>query len=436
MNMAEKLVSMAVRRPRMWVLTGAGISTESGIPDFRSPGSGLWETVDPMEVFSVDGLARNPKRFYDIGYGMFDGILKAPSNRAHQALGKLQQWGLIGPVVTQNIDNLHQKGGAFWVYEVHGHVRSATCMGCGGTKAPMREVLDQAAAGAMPRCHRCQSLMKPDVILFGDAMPADYMNVVMLMNTYRHHSLSMLVVGSSLVVAPINSLPADFDEIAIINNDKTMLDYKADLLWNEQAGDALTAVEDYIYQQTGSHNPERLPYGFLPGAIIGNTLDKCLGVDGKPKDLPSEQAANTYAEAILWQETMENYLAHRSTKGIAGLVAHTWLDLLQPVTEAYKSDKVNRSRAPQLVQNALIGLANDHLAVLEAYLQSSQNTEECLNHQTKELLLGTAMGTLGWYEWLSREWGVSCEGTKALLHRPVERGYATKEEVVKLTDEY
>jgi len=435
-ELAAKLISMAIRRPRMWVLTGAGISTESGIPDFRSPGSGMWETVDPMEVFSVDGLTRNPKQFYDIGYNMFDSILNAPANSAHQVLGKMQQWGLIGPIVTQNIDNLHQKGGAFWAYEVHGHIRSATCMGCGNTNRPMREVLDQAASGELPRCPRCNAMMKPDVILFGDAMPADYINAINLKNAYGNHSLSMLVVGSSLVVAPINYLPEDFDELAIINNDKTALDFKADILWREQAGRALTQVEEYIYQQTGTLNPDRLPYGFLPGAVINSTFDRCLDAQGNPKDLPKEQAAKVYAEALLWQETLETYLARRKSHGMAGLVARTLQNTLISIIEAYHME-INLNQASQQAQTAVQQLINDSISAWEAYLKSSSFGQgQSISDKCREVLLGTVIGSMGWYEWLCRTWSTEARGLETWRDRILSRNYASREEIKRWWNEY
>lgn len=438
MELAVKLVEMAVRRPRMWVLTGAGVSTESGIPDFRSPGTGLWSKVDPMEVFSVQGLARNPRQFYDIGYGMFDGILKAQPNSAHQVLGQLQQWGLIGPIVTQNIDDLHQKGGAYWVYEVHGHVRSATCMGCGRTNQKMREVLDRAASGELPRCPECDALLKPDVILFGDAMPADYMNAVLLKNAYKNHSLSILVVGSSLVVAPINYLPEDFDELAIINNDKTALDYRADLLWCERAGSALTQVQEYICQQTGSQNPERLPYGFLPGAVISNTLDRCLDANGQPKDLPPEQAAAIYAEALLWQETLEQYLSHRRSDGIAGLTARILLGIINPVVNAYKSNNSDLDYACQQAQAFMLRLIKDQVAVGETYMKTwkASHKDDVNRLVSRELILGTAVGFMGWFEWLCRTWRLESAGVETWQERLQNMGYADRTEVNRWRDEY
>ncbi|MGE5380392.1 MAG: Sir2 family NAD-dependent protein deacetylase [Methylocystaceae bacterium] len=434
MEVVTKLINTAIRRPRMWVLTGAGISTESGIPDFRSPGSGLWETVNPMEVFSVEGLARNPGQFYDMCYKMFDGVLQAPANQAHLVLGQLQQWGLIGPIVTQNIDNLHQKGGAFWMYEVHGHVRTATCMGCGRTQAPMREVLEQAASGDMPRCMRCKALLKPDVILFGDAMPPDYINACVLKNAYRNHSLSILVVGSSLVVAPINSLPMDFDELAIINNDQTMLDYKADLLWRDQAGHALAGVYEYICQQVGSKDPQRLPYGFLPGAVISDTLDKCLDASGQPKNLSADKAGIIYAEACLWQEALNDYQIERGSKGIAGMVTRSLLDMLEPICEAYRTESLNLDRTRELAQAGVLRLAQDHLEAAEVYMRSRHG--EASEPQVKELLLGTALGSLGWYQWLTKKWGGSEQGTEALQRRPLNRGYANQEDIIRLIEEY
>ena len=119
---------------RLVCLTGAGISTPSGIPDFRSPGSGAWENADPFEVASIQGFRRNPQRFYDWLSPLSDLTLKAKPNAAHFALADLETHGPLTAVVTQNIDMLHMKAGSKTVYEVHGNVRTASCIGCGVEK--------------------------------------------------------------------------------------------------------------------------------------------------------------------------------------------------------------------------------------------------------------------------------------------------------------
>lgn len=224
-------------RGRTVVLTGAGISTESGIPDFRSPGTGLWNHIDPMEYLSVDALYARPQTFWKYFAQVFGPTLDAQPNAGHIALAKLEKAGYIHTIITQNIDGLHQKGGAENVLEVHGHLRTAHCRSCGCTY-PMEQALSQLSKEPIPRCEKCGSSLRPDVVLFGDMMPVAFSQAVQAVET----SQFMLVVGSSLTVSPANTLAFHVPRLAIINRDPTPAEGRADVVIHGSAGDTLTAV--------------------------------------------------------------------------------------------------------------------------------------------------------------------------------------------------
>lgn len=262
------LINQIFLYPRPFVLTGAGVSTESGIPDFRGSG-GLWEKIDPMETFSAWAFKHYPERLYRHSKDIFGFILKAEPNAAHKVLGEWQQKRIIGPVVTQNIDDLHQKGGAFWVYEVHGHVRTATCSKCHKTVQDMQEIIRQQEKGLLvPRCSECGGVLKPDVILFGDAMPADYMYAVNMADLFNDFPQMVIVVGSSLAVSPINSFPLAFEQFGIINNSPTMLDDQANIIMTGMAGQILSGINKKLVELNGDREIKVLPAGFIPGRLV------------------------------------------------------------------------------------------------------------------------------------------------------------------------
>ncbi len=185
-------------------LTGAGISTPSGIPDFRSPGSGLWEKDDPMEVASIQALRQHPERFYQWVRPLVQLLRHAQPNPAHIALARLEAAGRIQAVITQNIDGLHQRAGSCNVLELHGHLRTATCLSC-FRQSPGESLAEVVERGEVPRCSFCGGLVKPDAILFGEQLPTEVF--IAAMEHARQADL-MLVVGSSLMVMPAAKLPA------------------------------------------------------------------------------------------------------------------------------------------------------------------------------------------------------------------------------------
>ena len=153
------------------VLTGAGTSTPSGIPDFRSAESGLWTRYNPMEVASLTTFRHHPERFFTWIRPLARGILSAPPNPAHQALARLEQAGYINTIITQNIDGLHQRAGSKNVLEVHGSFRSLTCVGCYQQYTAADFLAPFLETGEIPLCPACEHILKPDVVLFEEQLP-------------------------------------------------------------------------------------------------------------------------------------------------------------------------------------------------------------------------------------------------------------------------
>jgi NAD-dependent deacetylase len=223
------------------VLTGAGVSTESGIPDFRSE-TGIWAEVDPFEVASIQAFRRDPARvwaFYRERIGLLRG---AKPNAAHLAIAELERRGLVQAVVTQNIDTLHTRAGSRDVIEVHGSIRSAHCPGCLWTE-PADAVLAQLEDSSMPTCPRCGDVLKPGVVLFGELLPAAAMERA---TELARCARLVLVVGSSLEVWPVAGLPLEARAYAIVNRGPTALDEQALLKIDAAAGETLSAVVDAL----------------------------------------------------------------------------------------------------------------------------------------------------------------------------------------------
>lgn len=179
-------------------LTGAGVSVESGIPDFRSPG-GIWDTYPPEEFATREAFLRDPDRVWEMWYELDAMIGKVAPNPAHRALTTLQQRGFLGPIITQNIDNLHQEAGSVDVIEFHGNARQMRCLDCHNT-APLRTA--QHTHGA-PRCP-CGGIMKPDVVLFGELIPERALEAA---TRAADQADVVLVVGTSATVFPAAAIP-------------------------------------------------------------------------------------------------------------------------------------------------------------------------------------------------------------------------------------
>jgi NAD-dependent deacetylase len=192
-----------IRQSRYMVaLTGAGHSTASGIPDFRSPASGLWEKADPMLVASIWSFRLQPKRFFDWIRPLVRTMLDAQPNPAHFALAELERRGILKAVITQNIDNLHQRAGSQRVLELHGHMRQATCVRCYRV-VPTEPLMERILDGQVPHCE-CGGVLKPNVILFGEQLPVRVFNEA---RAEMKRCDLLLVAGSSLEVIPAADLP-------------------------------------------------------------------------------------------------------------------------------------------------------------------------------------------------------------------------------------
>ncbi|MER3543154.1 MAG: RNA polymerase subunit sigma [Chloroflexota bacterium] len=236
-SLDERRLNRAARRLKearyAIALTGAGISTPSGVPDFRSPGSGLWEQVDPLEVASIYSFRHHPERFYNWIRPLAGLTLTARPNPAHQALAALEAAGVLKAVITQNIDGLHQAAGSRRIIEVHGHLRQATCMHC-YAHFPARPIIERFIEdGEVPRCPRCGGVIKPDVVLFGEQLPARAFYEAQ--QEARRCDL-MLIVGSSLEVAPAGDLPLLAHEagahLILINREATHMDALAEAVFH------------------------------------------------------------------------------------------------------------------------------------------------------------------------------------------------------------
>ena len=185
-------------------LTGAGISVPSGIPDFRSPGTGLWENVDPMAVAHIDAWRADPERFWRFYGHRFQTLDGKEPNAAHRALVELERRGQLRAVITQNIDMLHRKAGTRELVEVHGSIEHSVCLSC-GARYPLAEVRDRLDHDPLgvPHCD-CTAPLKPDVVLFGEWLPADALDRAFALAAEAD---LLLCVGSSLEVHPISQLP-------------------------------------------------------------------------------------------------------------------------------------------------------------------------------------------------------------------------------------
>jgi NAD-dependent deacetylase len=239
---AAALARLIVENQPCVVLTGAGVSTESGIPDFRSPG-GLWEQFDPRDYGSIESFRADPARVWRFYAPRFAMLTEAEPNPAHLALAELEQRGLVQAVVTQNIDLLHGRAGSREVVEVHGSIRTSSCPGC-GVRWPLEEVVPLIeAGGGAPRCPACGAVLKPDVVFFGEVLPERAIDrAVELACSAR----LLLVVGSSLEVHPVAGLPAETlragGVLAIVNRGPTPFDARATVRVDGSAGEALGAV--------------------------------------------------------------------------------------------------------------------------------------------------------------------------------------------------
>lgn len=201
----ERLARLIGGSRRVVALTGAGISVPSGIPDFRTPGTGLWANVNPMEVAHIDVFRSTPERFWQFYGQRFAALEGKRPNGAHAALVELERRGILAGLITQNIDGLHRAAGSADPVEVHGSIATASCL-ADGRSYPLAEVraMHRDSADGVPRCGDCDAPLKPDVVLFGELLPEDAMRRAALL---AGHADLLLCVGSSLEVHPVAGLP-------------------------------------------------------------------------------------------------------------------------------------------------------------------------------------------------------------------------------------
>ncbi|MFX1323981.1 MAG: NAD-dependent deacetylase [Promethearchaeota archaeon] len=229
------------------VLTGAGISTESGIPDFRSEG-GIWEKYKPEIYGNIQSFLKDPSKFWKMAEDIAPTLFSAKPNPGHYALAELEKMKIIKAIITQNVDELHQKAGSVIVYEVHGNINRFTCLGCRATytKTQVLNKLKRKKSSA-PLCDYCGAPLRPSVVLFGENLPnfEKYMSIDL-----AKKADVMLIAGSSLTVAPICDLPvytlSNKGKLIIVNDHSTPLDNKAEIVINNKTGIILPLIVECI----------------------------------------------------------------------------------------------------------------------------------------------------------------------------------------------
>jgi NAD-dependent deacetylase len=237
-----KLAELVRERGPALVLTGAGVSTESGIPDFRST-TGVWADFDPLEYASLEAFRRDPEKVWRFYAPRFAMLASAEPNRAHVALAELERLGHVRAVVTQNIDRLHRRAGSREVVEVHGSIATSSCPSC-RRRYTLSEVVSTIEAGdGAPRCADCSSVLKPDVVFFGELLPQ---RAIDRASELARAAGLCLVVGSTLEVYPVAELPLETlrtgGSLAVVNRGPTALDGRADVRVEGSAGEVLSAL--------------------------------------------------------------------------------------------------------------------------------------------------------------------------------------------------
>lgn len=252
MNDIDALIALARPARNIVAFTGAGISTESGIPDYRGPG-GVWEKNSPPTIGDFRENPETRAAYWRDRKERYPGLRDTRPNAGHLALVRLQNAGLLSTVITQNIDGLHQKSGIEpeRVIELHGSAHRVRCIDC-GTTWPAEEIQRRLETEPLPACEVCGGRLRGATILFGESLPQEALQAAVV--AARDADL-MLVVGSSLIVQPAARLPeiavASGGKLAIINNEPTPLDHLADVLVRGGAGIALSALADAL---VGDHD--------------------------------------------------------------------------------------------------------------------------------------------------------------------------------------
>jgi len=245
MESVQELVRLIKQAHYAVALTGAGVSTESGIPDFRSPQSGLWTMVDPLKVASIEGFLNDPVSFYQFWKERFSRLTEAQPNITHLTLARMEDRGLLKAVITQNIDDLHRRAGSKRVLEVHGNYTRGLCIEC---RRPyeIEALFAKVEEAGVPRCDTCDGLLKPDVVLFGELLPPAFAES----QAEIHRADLLLVLGSSLEVYPAADLvpQAKYSgaRLALINRDPTHFDHLADLVIHSDLGPVMHRLAELL----------------------------------------------------------------------------------------------------------------------------------------------------------------------------------------------
>ncbi len=240
-KLIEQTADIIINSNLTGALTGAGISVESGIPDFRSPG-GLWSIYDPAEYATITSFRTDPEKVWKMFREMDNLIIRARPNKAHIGMGKLEAMGQLNFIITQNVDNLHQAGGSKNVIEFHGNACKLVCLSC-GKKFGVEEKRDEYPA----RCD-CLAILKPDVVFFGEAIPQDALNRSF---DFASKADTLMVVGTSAVVSPANTIPSiakdNGAQVIEINKERTHLtDTLSDIFLQGEAGEIMWAIAEAV----------------------------------------------------------------------------------------------------------------------------------------------------------------------------------------------
>lgn len=242
----ELFVDLVLSSSSTVAFTGAGISTESGIPDYRSPGTGLWEKMD-QSVVSLDGFTKDPSRYYNYSLELYPARKAAKPNPAHYLLVELENRGILKGIITQNVDGLHQDAGSGEVHELHGSLRQAVCLDCSSLQS-MDEAMERVLAGQNPPlCTDCGGVLKPNAVFFGEALPIRPWESSVELSKKADLFIAM---GSSLLVSPANTLPdiaiRNESKMIVLNNTPTPFDGEAKLLIRDKIGEFSSAVMELL----------------------------------------------------------------------------------------------------------------------------------------------------------------------------------------------
>ena len=253
-TLVNQVADLIINARKIVVFTGAGISTESGIPDFRSPG-GLWDRFDPDD-YTYEKFVSDPNSRRKQWQMLREGLLteKAKPNAAHYAIAELDKLGKLDCVITQNVDNLHQKAGVpdDKIFELHGNMQRVICLSC-GQRYPFEQIRVRLSNGEeIPDCEVCHGILKPDAVFFGEALPEK----VLTEATRRSSNCNLfIVIGSTLVVYPAAYMPtyavSSGAKLVIINLSSTPMDHEATVVIRAKAGEIMSKILQRVKEGTG-----------------------------------------------------------------------------------------------------------------------------------------------------------------------------------------